>query len=62
MYALFYGDVYYPEGGARDFRGWFPTIHDAMVAWELVDNRKFMWGHVANDQMRIVVDFKEPRF
>lgn len=59
MYALFYGDVYYPEGGSNDFKGWFPTIDDANAAWELLEDKLGMWGHIANDQMQIVVDIKK---
>jgi hypothetical protein len=44
MFLLFSGYDYYPSGGMLDYRGLYPSVHEAKAAFN-PDN--FDWGHVA---------------
>lgn len=56
-YALFAGGIYYPAGGAGDFRGAFETLEEAQQAAE-VQTGPHRWWHIAevdsDGDMRIV--------
>lgn len=59
MYALFFGDVYYADGWAGDFKGWFSSIHEALEQWDLLEDKTNYWGHITDGQMQIVVKIKD---
>ena len=46
-YYLFSGDVYYPLGGMKDYRGVFNTLDEAMVALANRPSGRDDWAHVA---------------
>lgn len=51
MFFLFYGERFYPMGGALDFRGTFPTVVEAVA---FADECQFDWAHITDGQMTIV--------
>jgi hypothetical protein len=58
MYYLFYGEIYYPDGGVRDFKGKFATIEEAKLAHAAVADTDWgNWAHIANENMEIVSEW-----
>ena len=55
-YAVFFGEVYYPDGGWNDHEGTFPTFEAAMEKLaELKKERikdqydtRYVWWHIVN--------------
>ncbi len=48
MYLLFAGYSYYPRGGMHDMVGKYPSLEEAVKAWEDDTDRyeRWDWGHV----------------
>lgn len=47
-FFLFAGETYYPAGGARDYRGSYPTLNAALVAFDRrAGEAGWDWGHIA---------------
>lgn len=56
-FLLFYGDVYYPNGGWDDFRGSFATLEKAQQAWEKrQDYMTGVWHHIVDSESSQVVE------
>lgn len=63
MFALFAGDVYYPQGGWSDLVGLFDSLEAAQAAFEAGDPdgygegepRAYEWGQVVDLASRQVV-------
>lgn len=63
IYLCFHGDTYYPNGGARDFRGAFATEEEAVAFMEGgAHGEGYMsWGHVARfdgERLEVVVEWR----
>lgn len=60
-YALFAGSSYYASGGWLDFRGFHPTVHDAIDAGKRLckeDPNYVEWFHVVDTEQNNIVAFK----
>ena len=53
-YLVFYGYVYYPEGGMNDFHGDFDTIEECN---NFMDNNMGlgMWSHIYNTKTKEII-------
>lgn len=56
-FHLFAGDDYYPAGGARDLRGSFDSVWDAV---EHMANKPADWWHVLDSQTGQIVKESHP--
>lgn len=57
-YAVFAGNCYYPEGGAKDFQDLFPTIESAKI-WVELNAEEVVLGGSINDLWAEIVDRKD---
>ncbi len=59
MYLLFYGSIYYPTGGACDFRGSFDTIEEAKAARaSQQEDCGYSWAHITDDGLNILLEYE----
>lgn len=55
-FKLFSGDDYYPQGGAGDFRGSFPTVSAAMDSFDPKTGANYdKWAHVFDTESDTIV-------
>lgn len=60
-YWLFYGTVYYPSGGMKDYKGDYDTLEEAKAAflkwaeeeWGLPTT--FAWCHIYDSEVKSII-------
>ena len=55
MFYLFYGPVYYPGGGAVDFKGKFGEVWKAKRSYTTnTETPEYEWCHITDSELNII--------